>query len=132
MAGGFVVFVLVLAMALLFAFGFRLRARWSGPQKKEEPAVQAGDPGACPVCATALKGGQKIRSAIFPGGNGRICHIYGCPFCLAQGSPASSRRACPVCGKKLGADDYLIARVFDRGERRHHVHILGCRHCRMG
>ena len=132
MAGILAVLALVLAMMALFAFGFWLRARTGGPREGDVRAGKAGDPGACPVCATVLERGERIRSAVFPGGNGRVCHIFGCPHCLAAGSPAAERRKCPVCCKRLNPSEYLIARVFDRGERRHHVHILGCVHCRMG
>ena len=117
----------------LFAAGFKLFAYLTRkPIKKQKRTGQAGAPGVCPVCAAVLEGGQKIRSALFPGGNGRVCHIYGCPSCLSLESPLAEMRSCPVCKAKLSCDEYLIARVFDRGEKRQHVHILGCKKCRMG
>ena len=135
MLGGFLIFFLVLAMLALFAFAFRLFGRMARkPPKRGGQAEKAAGPapGACPVCGAALKRGEKIRSAVFPGGSDRICHIFGCPRCLSPESPMAERRGCPVCGAKLGLDEYLIARLFERGERRRHVHILGCKKCRMG
>ena len=132
MLGGFYIFILILAMMALFAFAFKLFSRMTRkPLKKQMRTGKAGAPGVCPVCGVVLEGGQKIRSAIFPGGDGRVCHIFGCPSCLSHDLP-SARRTCPVCKRKLTKEEYLVARVFERQGRKSHVHILGCVHCRMG
>jgi hypothetical protein len=52
-------------------------------------------------------------------------HIRGCVYCLN----GERDRVCPVCGARLGANDILIARMFER-PRRAHVHVLGCSKCR--
>jgi hypothetical protein len=36
---------------------------------------------------------------------------------------------CPVCGKEVPRDGYVIARMFDKPGRKH-VHVLGCTGCR--
>lgn len=120
-------------MMLLFAFGFKLFSRMTRRQikGKAKHAGKAGNPGACPVCGIVLESGQKIQSAVFPGGNDRICHIFGCPTCLSPDAP-SARRTCPVCKKEVKREEYLIARFFEHPGRKNHVHILGCVHCRMG
>jgi hypothetical protein len=69
----------------------------------------------------------KVRSG---GGNrpdDALTHIFGCPYCY----PANEEhpRYCPVCERKLGPDDYVIARMFTRAPRSH-VHVLGCTLCR--
>jgi hypothetical protein len=61
-------------------------------------------------------------------------HILGCPHCWPAN--ASSTRACPVCGKALDAEGWVVARYFERpaspgrGPERRHVHVLGCPNCR--
>ena len=125
--------VLVVIALALFAFGFRLfsSAARQPTGKKILKTGKPGDPGACPVCGVILEPGQQIRSAVFPGKDNRICHIFGCPACLPFAGGGVQRR-CPVCGKSLGADGYLIARVFDRPGKKSHVNILGWVNCRNG
>ena len=123
----------VLMMMALFAAGFKLFANMTRkPIKKRRRSGEAGEPGVCPVCGIVLEDGQKIQSALFPGKGDRMCHIYGCPSCLSLGSAIAERRACPVCKMRIGPDEYLVARVFERGGKRQHVHVLGCVNCRMG
>jgi hypothetical protein len=95
----------------------------------------------CPLCGTMLRRGETVRSVVFSGGaavskttgsrSGRpvdyLTHIFGCPYC----HPANREhpRECPVCKKIVPDDGYVIARMFDKPDRKH-VHVLGCTHCR--
>ena len=56
-----------------------------------------------------------------------LTHIFGCPYCYPPDD--EHPRYCPVCERKLGAEDYVIARMFNRAPRSH-VHVLGCTQCR--
>ncbi|HPM72633.1 MAG TPA: hypothetical protein PLE25_06650, partial [Spirochaetales bacterium] len=62
-------------------------------------------------------------------GSDKVMYIYGCPYCWPENS--EYRRVCPVCEKVVPRDGYLLARYFERPERRH-VHVLGCSGCRRG
>ena len=102
----------------------------------------ASVPRTCILCSSVLGKGERIRSSIFPGKADRIMHIYGCSKCWPAGvsSPGVSLpRICPVCGRTLEAEGFLIARYFERpsspsGSKgfpaRPHVHVLGCTSCR--
>lgn len=94
------------------------------------PKGKPGEPGVCPICCTVLKKGEQLKTKVYPAeGSDRLCSIYGCPHCY----PAMERtidRRCPVCGVKVAADSYLVARLFDRSKTDKHVRILGCRQCR--
>jgi hypothetical protein len=98
-------------------------------RKKDIVLGKPGDPQICPVCSIKLVKGQQIKTTAFPsvsGGTDRLMYIRGCYSCLNEGVP----RKCPICGAKLNLDDYLVARMFDRGKRKNHVHILGCNRCK--
>lgn len=122
------VFLLWLGYTLFVSFG-------SGrpPADRRVGKAQAsGIPGAprtCPVCSALLSRGERVKSSAFPslGGVDRIMHVFGCPYCLSGASPRE--RACPVCGRRLAPQDYLIARMFEKPGRSH-VHVLGCTVCR--
>jgi hypothetical protein len=89
-----------------------------------------GNPQVCPLCSIKLVPGQKLKSEAFPsvsGGFDRIMHIHGCFSCLEKGLP----RRCPICGESLDLDDFLVTRMFERANRKNHVHILGCNHCKV-
>jgi len=97
----------------------------------------SGTPKTCPVCGVFLKPGERIKSVVFRGGvrsgvvTEKMCHIFGCPRCF----PANPDRPriCPVCGKIVPSDGYLVARMFERPDRpRTPVHVLGCPGCRTG
>ena len=72
----------------------------------------------CILCSSVLGTGERIHSSIFPGKADRIMHIYGCSKCWPAGrsSPgvSSPSRICPVCGRALEAEGFLIARCFER------------------
>ncbi len=126
----YTVFLIFIGIALfVFAYGIFSSASWkhrTGRQRKGIP----GEKGICPLCGTAMQGDEQLKSAVFPGKKDRICHIFGCPHCHPYKEPQLSR-TCPVCHGTVPAEGYLIARMFDRTDKRKHVHILGCTGCRM-
>ena len=98
----------------------------------------------CPLCKSMLKRGETVHSVVYSGdgsqaeapasaaGRSRaapdaIAHLFGCRYCY----PANSRhpRICPVCGNEVSADGYVVARMFERRDRKH-IHVLGCTECR--
>ena len=98
----------------------------------------------CPLCGTMLRRGETVHSVVFSGGAkvanaatmtdatatrpaDYLTHIFGCPYC----HPANLNypRKCPVCGKTVPDDGYVIARMFDKPGKKH-VHVLGCTQCR--
>lgn len=91
----------------------------------------------CPICGTLLSRGERVHTVVYrQGGEGRrdgptesLVHMFGCPYCY----PATPRypRVCPVCDGTLPDDGYLVARMFEKGARKH-VHVLGCTVCREG
>jgi len=132
----FQVVLFVLTGTLLLWFGYTLffdlgTPGRAGPTRTRRKAVlPEGIPGAprvCPVCSAKLASGERVKSSAFPsmGGTDRLMHISGCVYCLS----GERRRTCPVCGKNLAPDEYLIARLFDKPGRSH-VHVLGCTRCR--
>jgi len=105
---------------------------FSGWGKKKNIRGEPGDPQVCPICSYRLDRGDLVKSLAFPsmtGGKDRLMYIRGCFTCLEKDVP----RRCPVCGEDLSVNDYLISRMFERPNRRNHVHVVGCNHCkRMG
>jgi len=109
----------------LYSGGFS----WRSWNRKKNIKGEVGDPQICPVCSIKLDRGELVKSIAFPsitGGRDRLMYINGCFSCLNDRLP----RRCPVCGIKLSVRDYLISRMFERTNRRNHVHVLGCNQCR--
>ena len=111
----------------------------------------------CPLCNTMLRRGERLHTVVYTDGRAKISpestipsstadrtpdgsepsghaakedtlsHIFGCPYCY----PANEQypRYCPVCDRKLGEQDYVVARMFSKRPRSH-VHVLGCTQCR--
>jgi len=97
----------------------------------------AGRPKTCPVCGSLLAKGERVKSVVFAGGvrsgaiTEKMSNIFGCPHCYPAN--AKNPRICPVCGKVLPGDGYLVARMFENPAKpRKHVHVLGCTVCREG
>ena len=98
-------------------------------QQSSDGSAFPVDPQACPICSTKLNRGELVKTHAFPsvtGGVDRLMHILGCAYCVE----GDLERKCPVCGKFVGKNEFLVARIFERSHRRNHVHILGCIHCR--
>ena len=84
----------------------------------------------CPMCNTPLAKGEELASRIFRPMNtpDQRMNVMGCPHCYPH--PQSGvQRHCPVCGKKLLPEAYLIARLFNRSNTKKHVMIMGCTNC---
>lgn len=88
-----------------------------------------GDPQVCPVCSMRMLRGELVKTIAFATGirsRDRIVHIKGCYSCLEKNLP----RRCPVCRAKLTLNDFLVSRMFERSNRKNHIHVLGCNKCR--
>jgi len=88
-----------------------------------------GDPQVCPVCSIKMLRGELVKTVAFatgPRSKDRLVYIKGCYSCLRNNVP----RRCPICHKRITVDDYLVSRMFDRPDRKNHIHVLGCNHCR--
>jgi len=99
-------------------------------KKPENLKGEPGDPQVCPICSMKLIKKDLVKSFAFPseGGTDRLMYIRGCYACLEKDMP----RRCPICKKSMTLTDYLIARMFERSNRKNHIHVLGCNHCRIG
>jgi hypothetical protein len=126
---------LVIAGIVLVWFGYSLFFGKSSPfypylfkKKPVDSRGRPGDPQVCPICSMKLSKGDLVKSFAFPstGGTDRLMYIKGCFSCLEHGVP----RRCPICKESMKLDDYLIARIFERPNRKSHVHVLGCNACR--
>ena len=128
--------VIVIVGVALLSFGFTLFiGQWTKmrlsrddlyPKSNKE---SSNDFQACPICSSKLKRGDLVKTLAFPsitGGKDRLMHVRGCAYCINGGR----KRNCPVCGVSLSLEDILVARIFERPNRRAHVHIIGCNKCR--
>jgi hypothetical protein len=131
----FVVFGIVLlwfGYSLFFgrlSFIFSKKSSSKKHEKKDNNKGKPGDPQVCPVCSVRLKRGEQVKTTAFPplsGSIDRMMYIRGCINCLENNMP----RRCPICGIDLDINDYLVARMFERPNRRSHVHVLGCNRCK--
>ena len=134
------ILVLVFSGIVLLWFGYSLffgrlsfifskRPSSKKREKKGNYKGEPGDPQVCPVCSMKLERGEQVKTIAFPslsGGKDRLMYIRGCFSCLENNVP----RRCPICGINLALSDYLISRMFERPNRKKHVHVLGCNHCR--
>jgi uncharacterized protein with PIN domain len=134
------VFALVVTgIVLLIAVFILIYRKWSKQNLKRKKLSQliksgdgpfSGDGQVCPLCTSKLSKGDRLEAKAFPsvsGGQDRTMHIKGCVYCLS----GNAERICPVCKASLGDNDIVVARMFERSEKRKsHVHILGCSQCR--
>ncbi len=96
----------------------------------------------CPLCKSMLRRGETVHSVVYSGEGERagasgehsarhtpdaMAHLFGCRYCY----PANREhpRICPVCTNEISADGFVVARMFERRERKH-IHVLGCTECR--
>jgi len=132
----FQLLALVIAGVALLSFGFTFflgqwaKMRLGQIDRLSKPARDSSnDFQACPICSSKLKKGDLVKTLAFPsitGGKDRLMHIRGCMYCMN----GQLSRNCPICGVSLGLEDILVARIFERPNRRAHVHITGCNKCR--
>ena len=89
----------------------------------------------CPLCGERLKAEEKVHSVVYGKGSEKLAtniaeaariEIYGCPVCYPDNG--SVKRLCPVCRHELGAEDFLIGKIWLRNGRKH-LHISGCTIC---
>lgn len=126
--------ILLAAMMILF-LSMRFARRWKG-SSPPLPLSPTGPVRPCPLCGSNLGSGETVRTTVFetqnPGES--MVHMFGCPHCDTRTgrSNGSSRspRYCPVCSATLDTTDHVIARLFERRERKH-LHVLGCTRCRQ-
>ncbi len=121
------IFLGVLLIGLIYILFSATAKRASG--EKIHETGRRGAPGACPICASLLKNGAQLKSALYPGEDDRLCYIYGCPHCYPN-CKANLIRQCPVCNKEIAQEEHLVARYFERKNDQKRVHILGCSSCR--
>lgn len=127
----FLLILLAIGIGLMvFAYSLFSLAQKKPSGKPDRQHGNPGEAGVCPVCSVRLRTGEQLKSALFPGEKDRLCHIFGCPSCLPFPQEGVTRR-CPVCKKKVDAEGYLVARLFQRPGNKRHVHILGCTGCRL-
>lgn len=130
--------LVILIVALLFSMiKFRksdYTALSNRMARRERNRLQLMRP--CPLCTTMLQRGERVHTVVFSGGEPKkdraspaesLVHMFGCPYCYPAN--ADHPRRCPVCNELLADDAFVIARMFEKGARKH-VHVLGCTHCR--
>lgn len=84
----------------------------------------------CPVCQSNLFAGENLISKVFRPMNvpDQLMIVLGCPHCYPVCQPGVERK-CPVCGKSMGPDQSLTARLFNKQLGKKHVHVIGCSNC---
>jgi len=130
------IFLFIVFGIVLLWFGYYL---FLGPMSPNYPHLpwrkkpsfkgKPGEPQVCPVCSIKMLRGELVKTVAFATGvrsSDRIVYIKGCHSCLKNGLP----RRCPICKTKLSLDDYLVSRMFDRPDRKNHIHVLGCNQCK--
>ncbi len=84
----------------------------------------------CPLCSSALAKGEEMKSKIFHPMNTphQRMNILGCPHCYPR-TEEGVKRVCPICGKEVPADGYLVAQLFNKIDAKKHVVVVGCTNC---
>ncbi len=115
--------IIIIALSYFASFGKRKKAAPT-PVKKGPALVN------CPMCGSPLPKGENIFSKVYRPMNvpDQRCTISGCPHCYPRCEPGVKRK-CPVCGKAVEQDGYLVARLFNRTTGKKHVMIVGCSGC---
>ena len=133
-----VLIYIVLGIVLLWGIYAVFMGQWMKIRRKMKPSRKkgqakreavSGGSKTCPLCKSKLASGELVQTRAYTSSTGsrdRLMHIQGCLYCIR----GDYLRFCPVCKARLGPADKLIARMFDRSDRRTHVHILGCFVCR--
>lgn len=84
----------------------------------------------CPICGSPLFEGEHIVTKVYRPMNvpDQRCTVSGCPHCYPV-CEAGVHRVCPVCGKNIPQDGYLVSRLFNKTQGKKHVMIVGCNQC---
>lgn len=119
----------ILCCILFFVYsGISRRSGRRTDSGRKADRTRSGMP--CPLCGTPLGPGERLASHIYRAGADSLSHIFGCPHCnpteygrsagtrMTRGPGRLQPRICPVCGRGLPQNGYLIARVFERGAGR--------------
>ena len=121
-----------IAIALFyFAFSYILRKSEKAKiARKKKSLSHNPNSKKCIVCNSVLHPNEKLISKVYPTSNGtdQRCIINGCPHCQPYCLDGAKRK-CPVCGKSIPIDGYLIARMFFKPHGKNHVHVVGCTEC---
>lgn len=129
-----VIFLLVAICLALFFFAFHFFIGTPDSyqnEKKRKKSTNSNKPQSrCVICNSILEGTEKLISKVYPTANGtdQRCIINGCPHCQPYCDKGVTRH-CPVCGKKIPPEGYLIARMFIKSQGKNHVHVIGCTEC---
>lgn len=117
--------VILIAALSYFAFSRRSKVAKKSEAQNQKPALVN-----CPMCGSGLQKGQNIYSKVFRPMNvpDQRCVISGCPHCYPV-CEIGVKRLCPVCGKSVGPDGHLVARLFNKAQGKKHVMIVGCSSC---
>ncbi len=120
--------LILLLTGMLLPQGGEYRPGSARKKKGRLGPAPALPPRTCPLCATVLEPGERVKSDILRGKSDSLMRIYGCPHCWPP-VEGSALRHCPVCGQGIAPDGHALARYFERPGRKH-VHVLGCSGCR--
>lgn len=114
--------LLILWALMRFAFFHKKTQKKAVPKK---PALVN-----CPLCGSPLVKGENIISKVYRPMTvpDQRCTVSGCPHCYPV-CEIGVKRICPVCGKFVPQNGYLVSRLFNKTEGKKHVMIVGCNMC---
>jgi len=143
-------FILFLLVVLVGVLRGTPAAGRSGSLNDRDGFLQADDamPAGgkpCPLCGMRLLKGETVKSRLITIESSSqfkspvqesTSYMYGCKYCWP--SNQTYTRFCPACKAKLGTEDYVIGRFFEKRKSgdanlvktKDHLHVLGCTLCR--
>lgn len=134
----FYIILFVCVIALLFLYNwltkwrlyFKNKGNLRKAQTVRQNAALAGLLVNCPLCDSPLLPGENLVTKVYRPMTvpDQLCTINGCPHCFPVCEPGV-QRVCPVCGKTVGPDEHLVARLFNYTDGKKHVRVMGCTHC---
>ena len=126
---GFAVAVILIIWGLSSLFKWRAKARKAkeAEERKKKEAEAKGLIVRCPLCQSTLLKGENIISRVYRPMDTpeQYCIVNGCPHCYPN-VEVGLQRICPVCGKSVPLDGYLVSHLFCKPNGKKHVHITGC------
>ena len=119
--------LIVWGLSRFLAWKMRIEAEKAKEKARQKEAETKGLLVRCPLCDSALAKGENIISRVWRPMNTpeQYCIVNGCPHCYPTVEPGLSR-VCPVCGKSVPLDGYLVSHLFCKPNGKRHVHITGC------